>query len=288
MIRLENNRFLQPVNSQINRAKNDSGVIDNHTRVQKFARTIVDLGLWGNLKLWIHNDLTKKRQSGSDFFCEKSYDNSKSTQNHDGSQTDTTRQPRIITDALVFDGVNDFLNYGKNSELVVTGNFTYSLWIKTTANYVNDGNYFLGTVNTGSAFLMQAGIATFAVNGNYSPYFFIRSNPLLKNLNGGVINGNLNDGVWHHVVISVQPYSNIITFIIDGEIKTTNYINTNQVQPTNNFNVEFDYYLGARNLRGTADKFTNCQINDFQFYNINLNESQGNKIFNDTKSSYGL
>jgi hypothetical protein len=124
---VSNNRFLQKVNPQISRAIADGGSSLNHSEIQRLARQMVDLGIWGNLKFWAHSGLVKTRASGDDTFVSKAYDISGN--NNDIPQATESYQPKLVSTGIQFDGTNDHLKNDTMSSISFSGEITALVWL---------------------------------------------------------------------------------------------------------------------------------------------------------------
>lgn len=107
-----------------------------------------------------------------------------------------------IGSAAGFDGTDDYVDMGSPSALNITGDLTLEAWVKTTS--------------TGVA------IITWANNHTAFPFHFdIVDTPALRlNRDGTTVesNNSVDDGNWHHVVITDDRANDQVTFYIDGVI----------------------------------------------------------------------
>ena len=114
--------------------------------------------------------------------------------------------------ALDFDGINDYVDCGINSNAKLSNNFTISTWLKTTPSYSGTSwktfltNHWLG-FSSGMILSMNGGTGLFH-------YAFCQSNGVWTSRDPA--NTVINDSKWHHVAITFA--SGIIKTYFDGKL----------------------------------------------------------------------
>jgi len=104
---------------------------------------------------------------------------------------------------LVFDGVNDYVNLGANSDMVFESSFSVATWLNTT----NSGRQLVIGRNADSAnvgswnVFLNSGAVEVVLGGlnNAGPHTSI---------------GTVNDGTWHHVAVTFS--AGVLSIYIDG------------------------------------------------------------------------
>jgi len=267
-----NNRFLQRVNPQITRAVADSGSSLNHSEIQLLARNMVDLGLWGNLKLWVHSGLAKERTSGSDVFASKIYDISGNEK--DAAQSTTTAQAKIASVGLSFDG-GDY--YEITTPMGVSGATTRSVlfWIKPTAINTLYTVFAIGPSITGvrQQFVIHTSAAT---NGDIYVSF--------NNRDVSSSSGVLNTTDYHFIAVTYDGNTLSTTSVViyrnaSSLSKTLHGTLSGSANTVEDFcHIANDIYA-SRKYSGILD--------DLRLFNAVLTDTQISAIYNATKSKYG-
>lgn len=265
---IANNRFLQRVNPAIDRALADSGSSLDHPEIQRLARQMVDLGLWNDLVLWVHEGLIKERVSGSDVFASTGYDIGSLAL--DVTSVDSTSEPKVLSDHFLFDNVNDILRVTHAD----------SSARKTIIMYVNH------TENSSSNRL-------FAINGSFLFYFqsIINNKGILTYDTGtGVTAGiwqtqsdSLQQNTWYHIAATYDGTSllNDPVIYINGSSKVVTETNTPIVLDS----IGNILLIGNRNLR---DRAYGGKLSDIRYFKRILTAAEINAIFEETRSKYGL
>ena len=273
---LSNNRFLQRVNPEIERARTDAGAsfVSDHAVIQPLMRQMVDLGIASNLKLWVHSGLVNTRTSGSDLFVPKAYDIS--GEENDAAQATLANQPKLVSNGMEF-VPNDFLEITEQGGLSAFSEFSMSAWIYLKpvfgACYVycrnqnDDGNPDMGillrTATGDASFRMWAnntsaniGEDGFAWTDHLEEWVFIAmtwNDNLSTNNSKGFINGTQTNNEAH----------------VDGPLDASS---------ANNIRI------GARH----RDLYFRGLINDVRILNKALSASEISAIYNATKGYYGI
>lgn len=116
--------------------------------------------------------------------------------------------------ALAFSGTSSYVDFGNNAKLKITGDFSFSAWIKLTAN-----PYLDPTTNWhifGWEDYKKSG-AVFRVGGDNARLYF-RSSQADGSIEQGNSNAALSNQTFYHVVIVKK--SGTVTFFVDGKQDT--------------------------------------------------------------------
>lgn len=269
----QNNRFLKRVNPEILRAKADGGESYNNAYLQRTMRSIVDAGIYTNLKTWISSELSKP--NGTEI--SKSYDLKNNT---DFSQSTAADQP-LRDNGFSFDGISDYMIADNATDLNPISTMTFCMWAKVNDLSTSDA-YLFGTFNDGNNTGIQAQGILVSGTLNLSPYFFFRTDSR-QALAGGVVNGGYNDSEFHFFVMSYQSPSTL-TFHVDGELKSTTYrFSFSQTAPSS---WQYTFPIGARDVRGVVGGYTNSVIDDWMYFDKVLTTAEQLQIYNATKDKY--
>ena len=110
----------------------------------------------------------------------------------------------IIGNALSFDGVDDYVNFGNDASLRITDKLTFEAWIKFTKLPSESAHVRLfGKKGTGDYFV-------YLLNTNNKPVFSTW---------GGwssAVNTPISDHNWHHLVITYDDSLDKVVFYLDG------------------------------------------------------------------------
>jgi hypothetical protein len=268
-----NNRFLQRVNPQITRALADSGSSLNHSEIQKIGRQIADLGLWSNLKFWVHNGLVKTRDSGGVTYVTKGYD--VSSDNLDVAQSTTTVQPKLNTYGFEFDGTNDMLGTSTLPDILVNATKSWLAWVKI----INiPSNYFA------NAFAIR--YSTDRVGYTIRWYSWSGSHYLyISRDRAGVAEDFIT------VEISSFPTDYMMITGVYDAANLKLYVNSSFINEattaTTNGTVAGTGGTWIGRDGGTGNS-SNSVFNNIMIFNSALSSSQITSIFNATKSFYGV
>ena len=184
-----------------------------------------------------------------------------SANSNDGANNGSTDTAGQIANGQSFNGTSDYINVG------TLGNFgsnlvdaTYEFWIKTTQT---TRAVALGTYNDGITTAVAIRLNTEAngteVEDKISNH--LRDEDDME-LEGSADAIAFNDGGWHQLTIVNRGPSNVVEIYLDGSSLAVNIL---EAQTPDNF-MDFAYglALGARNLRGTIDQFTNAEFDEFR------------------------
>jgi hypothetical protein len=199
-----------------------------------------------------------------------------------GNNTENASVTGKISTALELDGSNDFINitpmgtFGSN---MGTG-ITFAAWINTTTS-VTPTN-IMGIVNTGALdTLLTINLNVDAVGAGDVGKISV----LLRDEDGNVLDGGTTndetwrDGAWHFLVVTVDGPNNTIQIVIDNSSAPITY--NNQQTPDNFIDFDFDMVLGARNLRGTVQRFYDGTLDEVGIWNRTLSSAEMTQLYND-------
>lgn len=191
--------------------------------------------------------------------------------------------------SFLFNGTNSYVtNNGLQNVGSLMGNgFTVEYWIKTTTT--DTIRAVVGVVNNdvGMNFgiHLNEGAVDTGVVGLTSWY-------LRQSTGGtptrGTISAPIYDGAWHHMVWSCPSTVNITNVIayVDGIRYGFSNTTINTLTSFVNFNQPIT--IGARNLRGTIERFANMNLACFRWYTRALTELEITQNFNATRSRFGV
>lgn len=168
--------------------------------------------------------------------------------------------------SIVFDGVNDFVNFG--NILSNLSNITYEIWFNTTASSAYDALIEKDRSPWMSAGLqLREGKATWVV-GNFpgTPY----STDVTSSL-------SYNDGRWHQAVGTYNR--NTINLFVDGVLQATTGSTAAIVYSTAAFKIGF---------HAESFSYFDGKISKASVYNRALTPQEVLQNYNATKSRFGL
>ena len=188
-------------------------------------------------------------------FTINTYEGNGSTQSIEGK----------IGTAASFNGSSSYINLGSASSLVST-NFTFSAWIKTTATSTD---WIIGTnINPyySKVGVRSEGDGTLTCRyGNYTS----NENAFSSSYN------TINNGEWHHIVYFINQTT--AKLYIDGSLDTTH---TLTVTPTTNGNLTLGtYYNDSNNSYGSA-AFEGT-LDQVRIFNKELSSSEITTLYNE-------
>ena len=180
---------------------------------------------------------------------------------NNGTNSGSTDAAGQIANGQSFDGFDDYINVG------TMGNFgstlvdaTYEFWIKTTQT---TQAVALGTYNDGTttAVAMQLNTEANGTAAEDKISNHLRDEDNME-LEGSADAAAFNDGGWHQVAIVNRGPSNGVEIYLDGSSLTVTILEAQT--PDNLVDFAYDLTLGARNLRGTIDRFANAFFDEFR------------------------
>ena len=176
--------------------------------------------------------------------------------------------------SIVFDGVNDYVFLGNNTEYQITGSLTLEAWIKcnsvSTVNQTIIGRddainrcYKIQTAYTIESKLQLV------LSSNNTLYSWLAST-------------SLNDNQWHHVVSTFLPSTSVVLYT-DGVAETTS---TSGI-PAFIDNDPVDLEIGRRNRNG-SELFLTGNVAICKIYNRALTAPEILQNYNLFKGRFGL
>lgn len=186
-----------------------------------------------------------------------------------GTLTNGTSYSPNDSGVIVFDGIDDYVSFPNSSSLAILGDMSINCWLK-----INDFNNYRGIV--GKTVGNQPAPFDYYLN-IYTGYMaFLRGNGSTGYYSNSTQSPEI--GVWQN--ISVTMSGDIVTHYINGNMVTTEIINTPPINVTNG-NVPM--YIGSR-----ADNVTMMygDISTLQIYNRCLNQQEVTQNYNATKWRY--
>ena len=104
------------------------------------------------------------------------------------------------TKSILFDGTDDYIDYGNPAALQVTGALTISAWVKFTGNIAP----IVSKYESGSAARPKSfGLDGDRSGGNHSPVFFIYNSGTIYSTPTSI--KRVDDGDWHHLLATFKP-----------------------------------------------------------------------------------
>jgi hypothetical protein len=272
---IANNRFLQRVNPAINRALADSGNIYNHSDIQQSAMQMVDLEIWGNLNVWLHGSLIDTFFISPNTKINKSYDIS-------GNNKDFNTWPHIansepLYDTIGIDPIYKFTGFSSPVRLLAivqptisnTGNYSIVAWAKPSTSFANQSGFF--SVKGTSLWSLQFGAAAFNVVANNIAQSINTPDRVVNDWNMYAVSRNGNNYLLKLYNIN-GTYTYTATF-------------------AGSYRGDVSSYIGLRindNSNTSIANAFNGFLGELRTFNIALNSTQMDAIFQQTKAKYGL
>lgn len=160
-----------------------------------------------------------------------------------------------------FDGSNDFLQASASIGNEDFSKFFYSTWVNSSDS--SSVIELMGTVNDGSSVTVSITLnrdldLTAFADGYVQVY--IRDSAA-DQLNAGVkSNTGITDGTWNHFACNIDTSNNLLEVYINGSSQTISY--RTQQTPSSFLGFDYPLFFGARNARGTADRFYVGQLDE--------------------------
>ncbi len=180
--------------------------------------------------------------------------------------------------AVDLDGTSDYGNTQFDPDIAANASFSISLWFK--ADSITSGG-----INTLFASLAER-------SGSSDPFILLQFDG--QNVGNGRVrfsvrdNGGggadavtadstntYNDSEWHHAVGVYDGATGTASLYLDGAVDGTG-TNANSKQ-AKSFS-GYPFYIGARNNRGSAEKYFDGAITDIRFYNSALSEGDIRRV----------
>lgn len=147
---------------------------------------------------------------------------------------------------------------------------TVEFWVRTSST--SGPQAVLGEVSTGTSTIVAVYLntANSEVQSNGKTCFHLRDSAGHQQRMD--ISTNIYDGSWHHVVW-VAGSNNNSTVYVDSSTQTITYNGSNAALTTF---ADFDFAmtLGARNVRGTYDRFADCRLAHVALYTSSLSSGR--------------
>jgi hypothetical protein len=275
------NRFLSKTNPQFIRGLADSGSVLDSPEINKLAAQMVDLGIWDDLKLWVHEGLVKERVSGTDVFVENAYDISGN--NYDYSNINTAQQPQLLTGFYSTDATR--MDMGA----ILDGLSAISIvnWVKfdTVANGGTDAGTINGMVtkarNAATSFNITDYDVRYDRRTSEQKLYFIVNNATNSPLTINVPNVPSVMGTnWNMVTCTWRSSGTP-----NQQIYTNNVLRESSNLGVNNMRTSSE----TLKLNGSNDnRQLNGQISDIRIFERFLTATEIDAIFQATRGKYGL
>lgn len=199
-----------------------------------------------------------------------------SGEGNDGTITGPTRgvAGRGGLQAFSFDGSDDRIAvpFPSLGSKLANGYVTFNWWVRTTETSVTVP---LGTIDDSTSNALQFFYNRDSSASQSSGYFycFIRDDSGSNQFEFATSNDvGFNDGSWHMLTTVVEPSSQTASIYVDGSsVSVSIGTNTSDTAPAD---FQFDVGIGARNLRGTFDFFTDSIMSNFRIYDRALSANE--------------
>lgn len=188
-----------------------------------------------------------------------------SGQNNNGTSCPNTTGPTATTRgrygrAGTFDGSDDYVAT-QTAYQFGSGNFTISLWLKTTTT--DTVRAVLGTIDGGSNSLVA-----FFLNSNRNAAALVGTSFFQVRADGGGTRNvdfstNIYDGNLHHIVL--ERTSDTATIVYVDGVAPALTVGANTL--TGTINTQYPLTFGAENSRGVINNFSSVQMDDVKIYN---------------------
>ena len=186
------------------------------------------------------------------------------------------------TYAIELDGVNDYIQVDINDSALDfgTGSFSISMWIKTTET---DHAMLFSSRDDNGYIWLESNV----IKARFSP---VSAQPLLNS--GDIV---VNDGAWHHIVVTLNAPLNTLSIYVDGVLDTSSQDAAYYGVETNNFGIYFligQHYSSSElwyrldgqiaNLAIWNESLSVSAISEIQNkITIDLNQNRGGYIYKD-------
>jgi hypothetical protein len=171
---------------------------------------------------------------------------------------------------MTFDGSTEYVTLGNMDDYLLATNtdeWSMTFWMRTSSNA---DMAIAATLNDGTKTALQAHINRNSSDSGESDGAvgtFMRDES--NNRSSFATNPatlDIGDGSWHHVGIAYDANAGFAlrTVVIDGSDMTLSVGNSGA--PSNFASFQYDLLLGARNLRGTVDRYFDGDLAEVAFF----------------------
>ncbi len=177
-----------------------------------------------------------------------------------------------IGGAVDFDGTNDYITVADADALDITGNLTFSAWIKADT-YPSAGSY--RTLVTKGSFGIPAvnySIRLYGANTSDQRLDFgYYASAATQELYGGT---NITTGTWYHVAVIYDDAANVLNLYVNGAKESTTTLSGS---PTTNSLAANTYALDVGQQGGTYN--FDGQIDELRLYNRTLSADEISQLY---------
>ena len=214
-----------------------------------------------------------------------------SDNDNNGSLINGVTLSRDGSTSFLFDGVNDYVDCGNNTNVQSLTELTMSVWVKFSGlDYVGGTGALLGFMSKGNP-------DTLSANNGFWFAYDNRSNgssftyTCFGNSAGGFAGGGNNfssksytftNNVWYNITVTVRASSSSGVLYINGVQQGSSVTFSNLSIP----NTANQLYVGR--IDGTSGYFFNGNIGQSRIYNTSLSAAQVLTIYTAGRSRYGL
>jgi len=176
--------------------------------------------------------------------------------------------------STTFDGINEYISMNTTLNIERTQPFSMSIWVKTTLSATG---HLIGKIRNSSA---STGYALL-IDSDGKPYFDLTSSESISNyLRIGTTSATVNDGSWHHLVVTYDGSSDVsgVNLYIDNAkiVTLTTYQNTLSSTTLNTGK----FSIGRRILNPTNNYPYTGNLDEASIWNKELSSSEINNIYN--------
>ena len=185
--------------------------------------------------------------------------------------TFTTDRKGQANKAMSFDGVDDYIEILHNSNLSLSDNFSFGLWVKLIT--------------------LPSGATTFLIKGSSNPavdnyLIYLNTNGIVDGYVGKEDNsgnykrsiGNINNGNWHYVLFTFHSVGGFKGYLDGVQVDTT--LSTGTKAATNSNSVYLAYKWGTI--------YPNILLDDVRIYNRALSQAEITTLYNSYNSKIQL
>ena len=256
-------------------------LVYNNTAQSGYNKTIGDLRswvYWGNSTSWnVTAEFTNSTDSSDSLYdiCDAdancvsywnldgNYQDSKGT-NH-GTPTGTNNATGISSGAMRFDGVDDFINVSSGASLApLDKDWSINVWFKTTSA-ASEKVFTMANKASGATEWIDLNVNT--DNANKLTFRVDDGSDPITDL---VSNSDVNDGAWHHTIITRVSSTNTWSMYVDGLV---------QMSDTNADSSVDSAPIASIGSSRNAGIFFNGSIDEVLIYNDSLTASEVTSLY---------